>query len=65
MGDQGLFPNEPVWAPNYMVKCLSQITLLKHVITLISLQGGLYTPQGFFPWLKIQIMITFAKGKPG
>jgi len=21
-------------------------------------------PQGFLPWLKIQIMITFAKGKP-
>ena len=48
-----------------MVKCLSQIALLRQVITLISLQGGFYIPQGFPPWLKIQIMITFAKGKPG
>jgi len=65
MGDQGLFPNWLVWTPNCTVKCLSQITLLKYIISLISLLGGLYTPQGFLPWLKIQIMITFAKENPG
>ena len=65
MGDQGILSNRPVLVQNCTVKCFSGITLLKHDLTLIFLQEGLYTPEGFTPWPKNKIMITFVKLNSG
>ena len=42
-----------------MVKYLSLITLLKHILTLISLWGGVYASQIYPPWPEITIILTF------
>jgi len=39
LGDQGILSDLLVLVQNYIVKCISEILLLKHDLTMISLQG--------------------------
>ena len=64
MGDQGVFPNRSDWVQFYTVRCFCLITLLKHVITLIYLWGGLYTSQSYPLWPENTIILTFDKLNP-
>jgi len=65
MGDQCILSNRPVLVQNCMVKCFSRITLLKHDLTLISLQGVCTHPKVSPSWPKNKIMIIFVKLNSG